>query len=267
MVKEVPVSSLLILSIIIIVITIAGAFSLFSRHASITGAVTGVAEVDVVCLVAISLPVNHVNFGAVPQSYFDDTSDNSPEPMLVQNDGSIKVDVSIARDETSTALFSGTGGGDNTTSFQFKADYGNETGSFNYTESITSWTPVPGTEGLIVIKGLRYSDSEDSAEIDLKIQVPFNEPLGKKNQTLNFIAAASEGAICGDEEGSCRDRFWACVEVCSPPNTDCHLSCGQIFGSCVSTECTDELITCKNGCSNAGCRLDCNDAFKECVEG
>ncbi|MEA3430522.1 MAG: hypothetical protein U9R08_04580 [Nanoarchaeota archaeon] len=267
--KEVSTHTLIIISIFFVLIAIAVTISFLSEYNldwnSVTGNVVGLAEVDVVCLVGISMPVNHINFGAVPQSYFDDTTDNNPEPMIIQNDGSIKVDVSIARDETSTALFSGTGGGDNTSSFQFKADYSNETGAFNYAESLTDWTYVPGTDGLIAITGLNYSDSYDSAEIDLKIQVPYNEPLGKKNETLNFIATASEGAICGDEDGSCRDKFTECAESCAPPDSNCYISCGQIFGSCVSVSCTDQLQTCKNDCTDANCRTACNVEFKECT--
>jgi|GEM_PF-2942117 len=167
----------------------------------LTGGVTGIAKVEVECIMMISLPVSSVDFGKVVQGAIDDTDDNSPMPMLIQNDGQIRVDVSLARDNDSTPLFSGTGGGDNTTSFQFKIDQ-NESNSFNFSASLTNWTNVPGTGGINAIYGLKYSDSNDAAEIDLKIQVPSDEPAGTKNETLLFIASASAGAECGDENGN-----------------------------------------------------------------
>lgn len=205
MTKEVSVSTFLVLSVLFILISVSATVLFLTRGqeelATVTGAVSGIAEVEVICMVAISLPVSSVNFGAVPQGHVDDTADNNPAPMVVQNDGGIRVDVSIARDQASTPLFSGTGGGDNTSSFQFKIDNTNESNSFNYSASLTSWTNVPGTTDLTAVYGLKYSNDQDSAEINLKIQVPADEPLGKKNETLNFVATQTEGAECGDEYG------------------------------------------------------------------
>ena len=173
-------------------------FLVAKNYSVITGLVTGMARVEVECLMAVSLPVSTVDFGVVTQGTVDDTSDNSPSPMIIQNDGQIKVDISISRDNSSSALFSGTGGGDNSSSFQFKADY-NETNSFDWLNSSVSWTNVPGADGANAIKGLKYNDSSDSAEVDLKINVPNDEPSGEKNEALLFTASASSGAECNDE--------------------------------------------------------------------
>jgi hypothetical protein len=270
MAKEVPISSFIVLSVLFVLISVSATVLFLSKEQSIvdiTGAVSGIAEVEVVCIVAISLPESTVNFGAVPQGYVDNTTDNDPIPMIVQNDGSIAVDVSIARDSSSTPLFSGTGGGDNTSSFQFRIDYANESDTFNYSASTTTWTNVPGIDGLTAITGLKYSDLNDSAEIELQIRVPTDEPLGKKNETLNFIGVATQGANCGSESGSCKDNFWDCLDDCHGHDSDCHLSCGYIYSVCIREECITELQSCKAGCSNSDCRRDCNDAFKDCAQG
>ena len=207
MAKKITVKNFLALSVLLVIISVSATILVLTQWqqelSSVTGKVSGIAQVEVICLVAISLPASSVNFGAVPQGYSDDTADNSPLPMVVQNDGGIKVDISIARDSASNPLFNGTGGGDNSTSFQFKIDNTNETGSFDYAQSLVNWTKVPGTASLTAIKALKYSDTKDSAEIDLKIQVPADEPLGKKNETLNFVAVSAEEAECGDE--ACED--------------------------------------------------------------
>ncbi|MBR9692169.1 hypothetical protein GOV06_05290 [Candidatus Woesearchaeota archaeon] len=273
MAKEVSVRTFLVLSILFVLISVSATVLFLTEWqkelTSITGAVSGVAQVEVICLVAISLPVNSVNFGAVPQGYVDDTSDDNPMPMVVQNDGGIRVDVTIARDASSSPMFNGTGGGDNSSSFQFKIDNTNETNSFNYSASLTNWTNVPGTSPLTAIYGLKYSDEHDSAEVDLLIDVPNNEPIGKKNETLNFIAAPSEGAICGDEaeEGSCKDRFWECLDDYSDHDSDGYLSCGHAYSHCIREGCISELQECKDNCTSADCRRNCNNDFKECARG
>ena len=134
MAKEVSINTFIVLSILFVLISVSITVLFLSRTqelTTITGAVSGVARVEVVCLTAISLPVSAVDFGVVLQGTTDDTADNNPAPMVVQNDGGIGVDVSIARDSSSTPLFSGTGGGDNTDSFQFKIDNSTEANSFD----------------------------------------------------------------------------------------------------------------------------------------
>jgi len=190
---EMSNKTLAVLVILAIVISVGSTMMVLDKiKIATTGAATGVAKVNVTGVVAISLPVNTVDFGSIFQGYSDNTTDNNPAPLKVQNDGGVNVNVSIARDGSSAALFSGTGGGDNTASFQFKIDQTTETGSFNYTESTTTWTNVPGTTALdSVIAMLDYHDSTDSAEVDLLINVPSDETPGAKNETLVFTAEQS----------------------------------------------------------------------------
>ncbi len=193
MAKEVSFQNLLVLALILIIISVSLTVLVLNQTKpfSITGLVSGIARVNVSDMLIISLPVNEVDFGTISRGSSDDTTDNNPQPFLIQNDGNVKVDVTIARDANSTPLFNGTGGGDNSSSFQFKADRSSEHDSFNYGQSQNSWANVPGTASVLVVKGLKFADNHDTAEVDLKIAVPFDEPPGLKSEGLNFIAAQS----------------------------------------------------------------------------
>jgi hypothetical protein len=108
--------------------------------------------------------------------------------LTVQNDGGVDVNVSIARDALSSPLFSGTGGGDSTSSFQFKVADRIEPGSIS-AASQTSWTNVPGTSAISnVIAVLKYNDANDIAAVDMLVSVPSDEPTGAKNETIVFTA-------------------------------------------------------------------------------
>ena len=86
---------------------------------SITGNAIGITSVNILSRLEITLVTNSVNFGNVTAGSSKNTTTNDPLPFLLRNDGSVKVNVTIARHPNSTALFNGTGAGDNTTSFQF----------------------------------------------------------------------------------------------------------------------------------------------------
>lgn len=157
----------------------------------ITGAPIGMASVEVQAAVEISLPVSSVNFGNVTINESKNTTTNNPPPFLLQNDGTVEVNVSIARENSSSSLFSGTGGGDNTSSFQFKAAVGGEGISSEPSCSIIDWTNVPGTSPLVVLCQFNFIDTNDEAEVELLINVPNDEPSGSKTESLVFIASAA----------------------------------------------------------------------------
>jgi len=190
---ELSNKALAILVVVAIVVSVIGTVTIVTKvKPTATGAATGIAKVSVTGVVAISLPTNTVDFGSVYQGATKNTTTNNPSPLTVQNDGGVNVNVSIARDTGSSALFSGTGGGDNTASFQFKIDNSTEPNSYDYPASTTTWTNVPGTAGINnVLNTLKYNDVSDTAEVDLLITVPIDEPVGAKNETLVFTAVQS----------------------------------------------------------------------------
>jgi len=188
---EISNQALAILLIVAIVATVGETLFLVSRiqiPLETTGAATGITKVNVSSAVIISLPVSTVDFGTLFQGDSKNTTTGSPGPLIVQNDGTVSVNVSIARDAASSPLFSGSGGGDNTATFQFEVANSTEPGSFNWAGSKTTWNNVPGTSAVSAIAQLNYSDATDSAAIELLVKVPMDEPTGQKNETLVFTA-------------------------------------------------------------------------------
>ena len=182
--KDISNKALAELVLLAVVVSLAGTMVTVSKLTPATGGVLGQAKVNVTSVVAISLPVNSVDFGTLFQGATDNTTDGSPAPLMLQNDGGVDVNVSAS----GTVLFSGTGGGDNTASFQYKARASGEANSFNTTSSVMSFTNVATTPLSGFIKQLKYNDATDSAYIDLLINIPMDEPVGEKNSTLTFTA-------------------------------------------------------------------------------
>lgn len=159
--------------------------------AIITGAPVGMATVDVQAAVQISLPASSVNFGNITTGESRNTTTNSPPPFLLRNDGTVLVNVSIARDSSSPPLFIGTGGGDNSSSFQYRPAVAGEGVSADPSCSLLAWKNVPGAVPEVFICKFNFVDTNDEAEVELLINVPVDEPAGSKAESLVFTAAES----------------------------------------------------------------------------
>ena len=137
----------------------------------------------------MSLPNSSIAFGSLAYTAFNDTSDDSPLPFLIQNDGNSFLNVTIeASDLWRTTA-------NPTVNYQFKADnYTLENSSFNVALSVLSYTNVPaGGSPAICLARLNYTDATDSAEVDLNITVPSsNEGSGIRNSTVTFTASLGE---------------------------------------------------------------------------
>jgi len=158
-----------------------------ANDSEVLGAWTSSRNLTITALVAISLPVNETNFGSLSVFDINDTSDNSPAPLEVQNDGNCLSNVSIV----STALWDTFPG--NSSYFKFKVDNktGNE-GAFNWLTSIIDWLQMPITGAIVGISDLNYSTSKNVAETDIYLEVPYNEVPGAKTAIINFTASLSE---------------------------------------------------------------------------
>ncbi|GAF90820.1 unnamed protein product, partial [marine sediment metagenome] len=70
--------------------------------------------------------------------------------------------------------------------YKYKVDeYPGEADSYNASGSTTIWTNVPEVNETF-LKFLDYSNSTDSAEVDIAIEVPPEERAGTRNSTIIF---------------------------------------------------------------------------------
>lgn len=144
-------------------------------------------KINISALLTISLPVDVINFGSISMLSSNDTTDNSPASLVIQNDGNCRVNVSANASQlwaTEAAA---------SDKYRFKIDNkSGEEGAFDWLTSLTSWTNMPITSAVIGVSGLNYSDSVDSAEVDVYIEVPANEPPATRSSTIIFTSSLDE---------------------------------------------------------------------------
>ena len=135
--------------------------------------------------ITITLQNDNINFTTLTSGDENDTLDNSPRPFNLTNDGNSFVNISInATDDLWTTQ------ANPSQFFQFRSNETGETGSFNVALSNTTiWRNIPPITGLTAaIALLNYSNSNDSAEIEIRIQAPLDEPPGAKSAIINLLA-------------------------------------------------------------------------------
>ncbi len=133
---------------------------------------------SIVSVVNIFLVQNTSNFGYLAIKQTNDTADNNPPPFIVQSDSNIPVNITV---KALNDLWNTSGLGN--TTFRYKANLTNETGSFATTKSQTTYTPVTRA-ATFAIAFLNFTDINDTAGIDLEITVPNYEPPGNKSSTV-----------------------------------------------------------------------------------
>jgi len=148
---------------------------------------SSVRSINISALISISLPVGNVNFGDINYLASSDTTDDSPLPFVIQNDGNVLSNVTVS----ATDLWSVVGNPNNY--FKFKVDNNaGEEWAFNWLKSATSWLQMPITAAVIGLAEFNYSDEADSAEVDLYIEVPPNEPPGNRSSIITFESSLGE---------------------------------------------------------------------------
>ena len=127
-------------------------------------------------LIAISVPTSSVDFGNKFDGDIDNTTDNIPPPLQIQNDGNVFVNLSIKANQS---LWARDYAHLNTSYFMHLASNSTEINSFNDSGSVTSFTNVSDFF-TSAIKQLNWSDASDLANLSLSIRVPTDEPSGTK---------------------------------------------------------------------------------------
>ena len=150
------------------------------------GEFSNISNITINSLVSLSLLTSAVNFGSLSLSQNDNTTDDIPAPIVMDNDGNVFENISIyAVNDLWESV------ANPTDKFQFKIDnLTAELYSFNWTASLTDFTNLP-TAAVVAIVDLNYSDATDSAEADLKVEVPSDEPAGAKQSKITFEAKRS----------------------------------------------------------------------------
>jgi hypothetical protein len=107
---------------------------------------------------------------------------------VVENDGNVHVNISVYS-QSNNGLWLRSYAGLNTTYFQSRADNTTEKGSFYWPSSLQDWTNIMNsTYKVLHIVDLNYEDTNDTAQIELRVRVPSDESPGVKTATLVFEA-------------------------------------------------------------------------------
>jgi hypothetical protein len=134
---------------------------------------------SIISLVSINLSNSIVDFGDMNNGDSDNTTDDSPLPIIITNNGNSFINLNISAEDLWESQ------SNPSEYYQFKADNSSELNSFNYSDSITTWTNMSTTD-IGFIYWLNHSDNSDSAELDLLVKVPDDEPPGKRNSTITI---------------------------------------------------------------------------------
>ncbi|RME78103.1 hypothetical protein D6774_02295, partial [Candidatus Woesearchaeota archaeon] len=134
--------------------------------------------------IILSFVSNVVDFGDMMPGEVNDTEDDNPLPFIIENSGNVKAD--ILNISASNALF--TSVAFPSSYWQFKADNSTEVNSFNWTGSLTSWVDISASNQTI-IRGLKYETSNNSAQIDIRVEVPSSELPALRQSTLTIVGA------------------------------------------------------------------------------
>jgi len=128
---------------------------------------------------SITLLTDSVEFGALGIGDVQNTTDGNPPPFRGENSGNIVFNVTI----NGTKYF--TMADINTSNYLFKARE-NETGAFNISLSITSYTNMTSISSTPAVAFLKWQNVNDDFLIDLNITVPQDEPPGVRSSTVTF---------------------------------------------------------------------------------
>jgi hypothetical protein len=128
-----------------------------------------------------------VSFGSLTLDESKNTTTNNPWPFLLRNDGNCFQNVSI----NATDLW-------NTQSnpssyYQYKIDNKTgEEGSFNWSDSQTTWQQVPAATQQLAIVKFDWNESTDTAEIDILVTAPSLEGTGDRESSVLFEGVLGE---------------------------------------------------------------------------
>ncbi len=128
-------------------------------------------------LLSVSIVRNSINFSTVEASKTYNTSDNSPLPILIQNNGNILVNVTAY----ATSLF--TGVTQPTTNYRFKFRE-NKTYSMDQSQSTINYKNLNLTNTVKELINFNWTAVSNAVNLDIEISVPSDQPAGSLNSTI-----------------------------------------------------------------------------------
>lgn len=136
---------------------------------------------NVTAYVAITLVNDTADFGTMYAGDSNDTGDNSPQPISIQNDGNIIIYTNISVNQSlfqTVAL--------PTANFQYRFSNRTELSSINATSTLTYTNFASGETNQTGVHGFNYSDANDLVELDINITIPAEEPTGLKQARITL---------------------------------------------------------------------------------
>lgn len=133
-------------------------------------------------IISLTLLSNSTDFGSLAPLASTDTESGDANPMRVENDGNIYLDITL---NATQSLFDQVTL--NNTAFRYRGA-ANESSSF--TTSQSTYTNVTATH-TTVFGNLSYIDVNDDGLIHYNVTVPFDEAPGEKNTTIIVRATAT----------------------------------------------------------------------------
>jgi hypothetical protein len=188
---------LVVMVVIAMAVSIAGTMTLLSvipgKPFSITGFAQSEQNATTTATVASEANINIVStstvaFGAKSVGATDDTTDMSPHPITIENNGSVAVNISIG-------IFGSNLWGSvyNDGNFTFNVSK-NETAKTTWVWGQPTWATIKnstaGVETSIMVFNLSPDNADgDRINVHLKIIVPPNEKAGAKTTLVKFNAS------------------------------------------------------------------------------
>ncbi|NOZ80469.1 MAG: hypothetical protein GXP63_02255 [DPANN group archaeon] len=142
---------------------------------------TGIWNYTLAKYTSILLETDSVNFGLMSTGEEKNTSEGTPAPFRIENNGNWEVNISVNASPIWTSALAPM----DTDYYQFKANGTDEGSTFDRPTSTTSWTNMTNSLQHVITR-LNHSDGSDSVALDLRLLVPLDEDPGSKQSSLVF---------------------------------------------------------------------------------
>ena len=185
--KQVSNNFLVVLILASILFSVVGTWISLSKLSPLTGLVSspGLVNVTVNRSLAFTLTPTSVNFTGLTQGDSDNTTDLTPKPFNLTNDGNVLINISIAVTTLWQTAASPTA--------LFQCRCGNTTVDGNCSMLVfpsfnDSFRNCP-TATTVFIPFLDWDNSNDTNYLHINVTVPSGEPGGFRESTITFTAA------------------------------------------------------------------------------